>query len=391
MTSTRARVLFVTPPGYGHLFPMIPLAWALRSAGHDVLIATCGTSVNAVARAGLAAVDVAPGVDVPALLQRHKEGFARAYPPGAGGPDGSAPDSNGSVEDTTTSVFTELSDVMADDVVQTARRWRADLIVYAPEAAAALIASARCAIPAVFLSIGLGHTPTLMATRYKALRPACERHDLQTLPAPAAWLDLSPPSLRDAPSDGWPMRYLQYNGGYTWSPPESASALAPQPCVAVTLGTMTPLVCGLTPLRGVIEAARHVDAMFLVAHGSSNARELGPLPPNVRASSWIGLDVLIASCSAGIHHGGFGTSLAMLAAGWPQLLLPQGADQFHNANTLAQRGVAEVPADGVVDVELLRRWLQDEMRRAAAEDVAAEIARMPSPVDIVPRLIGLLH
>jgi len=34
------RFLFSTLPGLGHFFPIVPLAWAARAAGHDVLIAT---------------------------------------------------------------------------------------------------------------------------------------------------------------------------------------------------------------------------------------------------------------------------------------------------------------------------------------------------------------
>ncbi len=34
------RVLFVSLPGVAHVFPAVPLAWALRVAGHDVIMAT---------------------------------------------------------------------------------------------------------------------------------------------------------------------------------------------------------------------------------------------------------------------------------------------------------------------------------------------------------------
>ncbi|WP_309114588.1 hypothetical protein [Saccharothrix sp.] len=34
------KVLFVSAPLVGHVFPMIPLAKALRAAGHEVVLAT---------------------------------------------------------------------------------------------------------------------------------------------------------------------------------------------------------------------------------------------------------------------------------------------------------------------------------------------------------------
>lgn len=377
----RTRILFVAPPAYGHLFPLVPLAWALRGAGHDVRVASCGVSLNAATRAGLAAVNVSRGVDVAALLRRHKMGFARAFPPAAGAAAG---------EDTT-SVFTELCDVMADGVVDTAAKWMADLIVYTPEAGAALIAATRLDIPAVFFSIGLSHTPALMSERYATMHETSERHHVTDLARASAWIDLSPASLRPR-SDGWPMRYVQYNGGQHVAievAGEAAGAALPR--VAVTLGTMVPFVCGLTPMRGVVEAARQVDATFVVAHGSDSARELGPLPPNVEVHSWIGLDSLVATCSAAIHHGGFGTTLAILAAGLPQMVLPQGADQFYNAEALRRRGAAIVHDDTEISADSVRRLLHDDALRCAAEELSAEIADMPPPAEIVPKLIGLVQ
>lgn len=34
------RILFAAAPAYGLLLPIIPLIWAARSAGHEVLLAT---------------------------------------------------------------------------------------------------------------------------------------------------------------------------------------------------------------------------------------------------------------------------------------------------------------------------------------------------------------
>ena len=36
------RALFVTSPGLSHILPTVPLAHALRAAGHQVLYATGG-------------------------------------------------------------------------------------------------------------------------------------------------------------------------------------------------------------------------------------------------------------------------------------------------------------------------------------------------------------
>ena len=56
------RALFIASPGVGHAFPMVPLAWALRADGHEVLVATAADGL-AVAQAGLPVVDLLPGLD----------------------------------------------------------------------------------------------------------------------------------------------------------------------------------------------------------------------------------------------------------------------------------------------------------------------------------------
>jgi hypothetical protein len=54
------RVLVVSAPLVGHVFPLVPLARALCDAGHEVLFATAGDGLR-VAEAGFEVRDVAPG------------------------------------------------------------------------------------------------------------------------------------------------------------------------------------------------------------------------------------------------------------------------------------------------------------------------------------------
>jgi UDP:flavonoid glycosyltransferase YjiC (YdhE family) len=63
------RILFSTFPGLGHFFPLVPLAWAARTAGHEVLVATTSRALEACGQAGLPAVEAAPG-DAGAALRR---------------------------------------------------------------------------------------------------------------------------------------------------------------------------------------------------------------------------------------------------------------------------------------------------------------------------------
>jgi len=56
------RVLVTTSPGLGHTFATIPLSWALRAAGHEVLFATAGRldgDLPAVLGAGVQVAEIA--------------------------------------------------------------------------------------------------------------------------------------------------------------------------------------------------------------------------------------------------------------------------------------------------------------------------------------------
>jgi UDP:flavonoid glycosyltransferase YjiC (YdhE family) len=79
--------------------------------------------------------------------------------------------------------------------------------------------------------------------------------------------------------------------------------------------------------------------------------------------------------------------------GVPQLVLPQGADQFRNAQMVANTGLGvqlvgeEFTADAVH--ETARKLLRDNDVQAANANIAAEIASMPHPGDVVPKLVEL--
>jgi UDP:flavonoid glycosyltransferase YjiC (YdhE family) len=92
-----------------------------------------------------------------------------------------------------------------------------------------------------------------------------------------------------------------------------------------------------------------------------------------------------------VHHGGSGTTLGALTVGAPQLLLPQGADQFANADAVTAAGAGlrllpgELSAEAIADH--VRKLLSRQgNHRDAARLIAGEIARMPSPDEVARRL-----
>jgi UDP:flavonoid glycosyltransferase YjiC (YdhE family) len=83
--------------------------------------------------------------------------------------------------------------------------------------------------------------------------------------------------------------------------------------------------------------------------------------------------------------------LGAFAAGLPQLLLPQGADQFTNAEVVLEAGAGarlladEFSSDAITDTA--KALLDNENARASAKRLADEIAAMPSPDEVVARIL----
>jgi len=82
--------------------------------------------------------------------------------------------------------------------------------------------------------------------------------------------------------------------------------------------------------------------------------------------------------------------LGVLSVGVPQLVLPQGADQFANADALSAAGAALSLLPDALSVDAIeeqtRLLLRQPTYLEAARAIAEEIARMPSPDDVAHQL-----
>ena len=82
------------------------------------------------------------------------------------------------------------------------------------------------------------------------------------------------------------------------------------PVVHVTQGTIRPDPTEL--LLPAMEALADEDMLVVATTGGCDPSELGPLPPNARAASFIPYELLLARASAFVTNGGFiGTNLAL--------------------------------------------------------------------------------
>ncbi|MEC3975003.1 nucleotide disphospho-sugar-binding domain-containing protein [Amycolatopsis sp. H20-H5] len=358
---------------------MIPLAWALRAAGHEVLVATAGAALVA-ARAGLPVVDVAPGFDMGAQFDKMRREQ----------PELVAEMLAARLTDLRAVIpqFARIADLLVDGVVQAAEQWQPDVIVQSTTQGSGLVAASKLGIPLVDHGFGLARSGDVHDLLRENMGAAFARHGVDTLPGRTAHIDVAPPSLLTERPTGWSMRYVPYGGG-TVLPPWLLRERGGRPRIAVTLGTVAPSTTGLGPVERIIDAAGGIDADFVIALGDADTSGLGTLPPNVQVAGWIPLPALLRVSSALVHHGGSGSTLGALVAGLPQLVLPSGADRHINGNAVHNTGAGICAEEEELDARLLEHLLGEEKLRSRAREVSAEIAALPSPARIVDDITAL--
>ena len=400
------RVLITTAPGYGHVFAPVPLGWALRAAGHEVVLATAGrpeAPLDVATWSGLPVVEVASpaqidgvraglralrqrqaetaGVSMAGLLERMRVQARAAARVGTGNPF-----------DFAAEVYAPFAAATVDGLLAFAERWRPDLLVHESLQGAGPLVAARLGVPAVEYVPGLCRGPELPDRLRTEMAEQYDRFGVPDRPEPAAVIEVAPPSVAVNQPYGWPSRYVPFNGapvlaGWLQEPP------ADRPRIAVTFGSVVPHRLGVGPLRPILATAARVDAEFVVAVGTVDPAALGELPANVRlCPGYLPLGALLPSCAAVIHHGGPATCLATLEAGLPQLLLPEMADQFINAAALVRRGcgvAVEALPDGSLPSGAVDRLLADAALARAAAAVHREMAALPAPAELVHRLVAL--
>ncbi|MCX4683166.1 DUF1205 domain-containing protein [Kitasatospora purpeofusca] len=370
------RILFTGPAAPSHLFPMVPTAQALRAAGHEVLFAS-PSPYDQLRQAGFPIVTIGDGRPLKESFEATSGGPMSYAQPGL---------TQDEILDMAAAAFAHASRSTVEDLLAVAEGWGADLLVHDSCLASAQLVAARLGIPAALQNFGLSSGLDLAARLATHFTDVYEKHGV-TAPAPTTPLNIVPASLGGDPG-GLRMRYLPYNGGGVV--PVELLGRGHRPRVAVTLGTVIAGIDGLSAIARLVESAGAVDAEFLLAVGDADLGNLGTLPDNVRPLPWVPLAELLRVCDAVVHHGGSGSTLTGLQAGVPQLMLPQGADNFAVADALTATGAALSSTSDAVDTALLTRLVADPALREGAARLRAENEALPAPAALVPDIEALV-
>ena len=391
-------MLCATTAGTGHFGPMIPVARACAAAGHEVRVAAPESFASHVQRAGLAH---APFDDVP--------------------PDVLGPIFGGlssvSMEEANRIVVRDVfgrldAQAALPGVSRIVESWQPDVVLRDPCELGSLAVAERAGVPHAEVAIGIG---SLQRWASEPLVDPLEELDAVAGLAPgtcsaamaASRVVTSVPlslEVSAAPSlhpVAWPeasavIRYrdADHRGRVGSLPGEWGEQ--EDPLVYVTFGSVTG---GFAELRSVfadcLEALAELPVRVLLTTGHAGDPEtLRPWPSNARVEQWWPQHDVMPLASAMVGHGGFGTTMAALAAGVPQVVVPLFAfDQEINATRVAEVGAGirlggrQEAAKDVADA--VSQVLSDERMRFAAGVIADEIACLPDVSEIVESIEGL--
>jgi hypothetical protein len=300
------------------------------------------------------------------------------------------------------SLYGEVADVMADDLVAYARRWRPDLVVFDALTFAGPLAAKAIGVPAVRHLFGPDVSYFTLPLENDLLGPVVERFGLDEVSLLGALsVDPCPPSLQFAadvaPVARMPMRFVPYHGlsevpRWVWQRPE-------RPRICLTWGTSTARLVGdhaflPAPLvRAGAKLAAERGAELVLAVTAAQRQLLPDLPDGVRVAESVPLQALLPTCELVVHQGGAGGMFTGVLCGLPQLVVPQLPDQVQNANHLAASGAGLSVHVDEADEEAVyaagRRLLAEPSFAAAARRLRQETLDLPGPADLVDDLVAL--
>ena len=351
------RVLFTANPMYGHVTP------CFRSPGGP---------------GGRARRAFATGTDLVARAQR--AGLV-TWPVGP-----THQEAGGGADADWMEYFAVSAQKRADDLVPRARRWRPDLVVSEETELAGPVVAAATGARSAIHGLGIMPPPRIWEAFAGMLTRLYEYwhidDDVEAL-RDAPYLEICPPALRAPDERIWrPPSTCARPGraGRRRTPAGGAGPVAVPRHRAPDAGHRLPW----QPRSAANRAGRPAWPVVnvVVAAGPDRADAFGPQPAHVVIVPYVPHALLLPRCRVVVSQGGAGVMFGALAHGLAQLVIPQGAEQFLNAEAGQRAGASLTLLPDEVTPAAVRaavaRLLDDPTITAAAAAVRTEIERMPT-------------
>ncbi|MEU0247485.1 nucleotide disphospho-sugar-binding domain-containing protein [Streptomyces sp. NPDC006235] len=383
------RFLFVTGGSPATVFAFAPLAGAVRGAGHEVLVATLEENLPYVEGLGLPPLSMARTSELEILST---DGSER--------PDEMLKDPAQQMR-LVGRWYARLSRGSLPTLREVAAGWRPDVVVGGRLAYAAQLLALELGVPYVRHPWGLGEWQGYDVGGEEELRAELDALGLDGLPRPDLVLDFCPPLLLRGRTGGGEggelMRWIPANLQRRVEPWMYTRGAGRRICV--TTGTRVTdektfdaLGRGSDFLRQLVKTAGTLDAELVVAAPEEIAAPIRAELPDVRAG-WTPLDVVAPTCDLIVSHGGTNTSMVALNAGVPQLNIAKMHISVLQSRLISDYGAGvTIPAAQATQEDIIaacERLLTDPAPRARAAEVSADIAALPAPAALVPRMTAL--
>jgi UDP:flavonoid glycosyltransferase YjiC (YdhE family) len=406
------RILFVPLSGPSHFYPQVPLAWAARTAGHEVRVAAQPSIVDVVTRSGLTAVEAGRGYDfghhsgdLPQAAQRQLGRLPSSIEAVRAAAAKLPPEVRERMTAAKWAPQVQATDAMAADLLPFARWWRPDLVVTDSAALVGPLVSESLGVPLVrhlfgpYIGVHVGAPGRGLPVEEwpDSVRQLYERFDVEVRADYAVrTVDPCPASMQvPGVPNRLPMQYVPYNDSAPHQ--EWISAAASRPRVCVTLGTVTERsVPGSTQtlVQTIVGGLVGFGVEIVLAVKPDAGGELGALPDGVRVVSDLPLQLIMSGCAAIVHHGGAGSIMTAAYYGVPQVGVTQVPDTTFLSEQMATTGAGlslradETDVDGIKSA--VSSVLTDHAVHEAAARLRAEIRAQPRPAELVSTLEALV-
>jgi hypothetical protein len=163
-----------------------------------------------------------------------------------------------------------------------------------------------------------------------------------------------------------------------------------RPLVYVTFGTA---FGDRAPAQELVEGLAQLDVDVIMTTGSRWKELTCAVPTNLHVRPFIPQGAILDRCHLVVTHGGAGSVLGALRYGVPMVVIPLGADQDGNADEVERSGAGLKVHTGATPQTLrtaITAVLDGSRFRVAARTLGEEIADMPGPTAAIPFLEELV-